>query len=89
MAAAPSVAESALVGVPAADGEEDLYLFVSLTDASGFEPAELVRWCRDRLAAYQVPRYVETVQRFTKTASQRIVKGALVPRTDDCYDASA
>ncbi len=85
----PAVAESALVGVPATDGEQDLFLFVSLTDASGFEPGELVRWCRDRLAAYQVPRYVATVQRFTKTASQRIVKGALVPRANDCYDAGA
>jgi carnitine-CoA ligase len=82
----PAVAESALVGVPAADGEQDLFLFVSLNDASGFDPAELIRWCRERLAAYQVPRYVATVQRFTKTASQRIVKGALVPRTDRCYD---
>lgn len=85
----PEVAESAVVGVPAAEGEQDLLLFVLPSNGRGPDAADLVSWCRERLASYQVPRYVATVEAFPKTASERIVKGQLPRDLEHCYDAVA
>lgn len=82
----PAVAESAVVGVPAAEGDEDVKVFVTLADAGAFDPAELVTWCRERLASYQVPRYVAVVGAFPKTPSLRVRKADLPRTTADCHD---
>ena len=84
----PAVAESALVGVPEPGGEQDLLLYVSLAEAADLEPEVLLRWCRERLADYQVPRFVATVAEFPKTASQRIVKESLAAGPGTWYDAA-
>ncbi len=83
----PAVAESALVGVPALGGEQDLLLFISLADGATVIPSDLLTWCKGRLAPYQVPRYVTVVDQFPKTASQRIAKGALPHNADAWHDA--
>lgn len=83
----PGVSESALIGTPDAHGEQDLVLFVSAADGAGIDPGDLVGWCRDRLAAYMVPRYVVVVPAFSKTPSQRIVKRELPDRPEPWYDA--
>lgn len=82
----PCVSESAVVGVPAAEGEEDIKVFVTVPGEPGFSPEDLIAWCRDRLASYQVPRYVAEVEAFAKTPSLRIQKASL-PRTLDGYRA--
>lgn len=84
----PDVAESALVGVPAAEGEQDLLLFV-LPANGQLDAANLVPWCRERLARYQVPRYVATVDEFPKTASERVIKSQLPRDLARCYDSVA
>jgi crotonobetaine/carnitine-CoA ligase len=45
----------------------------------------LTRWCEERLAYFQVPRYVAFVDDFPKTPSERIRKGEL-SRKVDCWD---
>lgn len=88
----PEVAESAVVGVPAAEGEENIKVFVTLADPGDgveFDAGALVDWCGERLAAYQVPRYVAVVDSFAKTPSLRVQKASLATTTDDSYDACA
>lgn len=85
----PGVAESALVGVPASEGEQDLLLLVLPSSGQLVDAANLVSWCRERLAAYQVPRYVATVEAFPKTASERIIKSQLPRDLGHCYDSIA
>ncbi|MBO0890567.1 MAG: AMP-binding protein [Acidothermales bacterium] len=82
----PAVAESALVGVPAPGGEQDLLLFVLPAVDRRVDPARLLSWCADRLASYQVPRYVRTIERFPRTASERVAKTRLPRDLDHCYD---
>lgn len=84
----PAVAESAVVGVPAVEGDEDIKVYVTLAENRTLAPEDLITWCGDRLATYQVPRYVATIDTFTKTPSLRIQKAAL-PRTVGGYDARA
>jgi crotonobetaine/carnitine-CoA ligase len=83
----PAVAESAVVGVPAPEGDEDVKVFVTLADRDAFDPAGLVDWCAQRLGHFQVPRYVAIVDSFPKTPSLRIQKAALSRDTDNSFDA--
>ena len=82
----PLVLQSAVVGVPSEVGEEDVKAFVKVADPEQFTPAELLAWCRDRMARYQVPRYVQLVSEFETTATNRIRKEGLSRSTQDCFD---
>ncbi|MBD2892301.1 Long-chain-fatty-acid--CoA ligase [Actinomadura sp. RB99] len=68
----PLVSESAVVGVPSELGEEDV--LVAVVPRDGFDCADLVEFCRQRMADFMVPRYVRVVARLPKTATQRVEK---------------
>jgi long-chain acyl-CoA synthetase len=51
-----SVADVACIGLPDAEMGERLVAVVHLRDGTAAEPAELVAWCRERLAGYKCPR---------------------------------
>jgi long-chain acyl-CoA synthetase len=56
----PSVLSSCVVGVPDENVGERIKAFVVLkTDTRGVSSYELVKWCRERLAPYKVPHYIE------------------------------
>jgi Acyl-CoA synthetases (AMP-forming)/AMP-acid ligases II len=73
----PEVIECAIIGVPSDLGEEDIKLFVQTAPDSELVAPELLAWCRDRLAYYQVPRYVEFVSTFPYGGTHRIMKRQL------------
>lgn len=77
LAAHPDIAESAVVGVPAAVGEHDILCFVLLRDGAAFDPAALAAWCRDAMPPHHAPRYWKQVEAFERTPSQRIRKDRL------------
>ena len=55
-----AVLAACVVGVPDASVGERIKAFVVLkTDVRGVSSYELMKWCRDRLAPYKVPTYVE------------------------------
>ena len=61
LAAHPAVEEAAVVGVPSELTEEEILALVQLLPDASVEPAELAAWCRERLADFKVPRYVQLV----------------------------
>ncbi|MEQ3551413.1 AMP-binding protein [Pseudonocardia nematodicida] len=69
----PGVSECAMVGVSSELGDDDI-LVVLVTDDPGFDPARLVAFCGERLAHFQVPRYVRRVEELPKTQTQRVEK---------------
>jgi crotonobetaine/carnitine-CoA ligase len=81
----PGVEECAAVGVPSEHGEEDIKLFVRQAAGISVDPGALVKWCEERLARFEVPRYVAFIEAFPKTPSERIRKGEL-SRDTDCWD---
>jgi carnitine-CoA ligase len=86
----PDVEESALIGVKNEFSDEDLKIFLKLrSDAPPFAYREFIAWCEVRMAKFQVPRFIDLVQDFPKTPTQRIQKQGLSTRIDDCWDASA
>ena len=74
LAAHPGVEEAAVVGVPSELTEEELLALVQLLPGAAVEPAELAAWCRERLADFKVPRYVQLVDALPKTATGRLQK---------------
>ena len=71
IASHPAVLDCAIVGVPAELGEEDIKAYVQLKPGAGaVEPGVLVAYCRERIAFFKVPRYVEFVDGFPRTMTK-------------------
>ncbi|MFC5835894.1 class I adenylate-forming enzyme family protein [Nonomuraea insulae] len=83
----PAVAESAMIGVPAEIGEQDIKVFIRPVREARLDAAELLHWCAERLADFQVPRYIAFVEEFPRTPSERVIKSRLPRSVVDCFDA--
>lgn len=78
----PQVTEVAVIGV--ADAEFGETPAAVVRAAGSITPEDVVRHCRDRLAAYKAPRYVEFVDDpLPRTAGMKIRKGSLRDRYAD------
>lgn len=83
----PDVEESAVVGVPSDLGEEDVKAYVIPASGREIDPEDVLSFCEKRLAYFKLPRYVETVSSFPKTATERIEKYKLKERgVADAWD---
>ena len=82
----PLIQESAVVGVPAEVGEEDLKAFIQCVPGATLDPLALIRWCEPRMPYFQIPRYITWVNGFEKTPTERICKKNLNRDTQDCWD---
>lgn len=75
-----NVSESSVVPVPDPLREEEIKVFIRPVEGKAVDPAGLIRHCAGRLAYFKVPRYVEMVESFPKTATERIQKMELKER---------
>jgi len=76
----PEVAEAAVIPVADAYRGEEVKLYVRLKpglSASDISPQRLVDRCREVLAPYKVPRYLEYIDAFPRTASNKVSRQAL------------
>ncbi len=73
----PAVREAAVVGVPDAYRGETVKAVVSLKPGHQVVPAELVAFCRERMAAYKYPRLIEIVDDLPKTPTGKIMRRVL------------
>jgi len=71
----PAVLESAAVAVKDAEMTEDeVKISVILKEGEKLEAEELINFCKERMAYYMVPRYVDFMDEFPKTPNQKIQK---------------
>lgn len=73
----PAVGETGVVGVPDSYRGETVAAFVSLKPGAHAEPDELIEFCRERLAAFKVPRILKILDEIPKTASGKIMRRTL------------
>ncbi len=75
----PAVADSAVVGWPSREFNEEIAAFVILKGAAqdGKLAAELRELCRGRMAPYKVPREVFVVKEFPRNALGKVIKADL------------
>jgi long-chain acyl-CoA synthetase len=76
LAAMPGVLESACIGVPDEGCGEAVKVFAVRTDPA-VEAADVKAWCRERLAAYKVPKHVEFRDELPKSAVGKILRREL------------
>ena len=62
------------MSVPSEFGEDDVKVIVQLAEGKSLTPEELLGYCEDRMAYFMVPRYIEFVQQFPRTETDRIRK---------------
>ena len=71
----PTVIGACVVGVPDPKvGERIKAIVVLKEDARGVSGAELIRWCRDRLAPYKVPSYIEFRDMLPKSKVGKLLR---------------
>jgi len=73
----PAVREAAVVGVADAYRGESVKAFVSLRPGQTATPAEIIEFCRERMAAYKYPREVVVLDDLPKTASGKFLRREL------------
>ncbi|MFC0698601.1 class I adenylate-forming enzyme family protein [Paraburkholderia humisilvae] len=73
----PDVVQSAVIGRPASDGNEDVIAFVELVASAHVSPAQLVKWCGTRLAPYKRPAEVKVLVALPAAATGKILKHKL------------
>ena len=70
----PAVREAAVVGVPDDYRGETVKAAISLKAGHDATPAELIAWCKARMAAYKYPRIIDIVDELPKTVTGKILR---------------
>lgn len=84
--AAPGVEESAVIGVASPLGEQEIFAAIKLQAGATPDAMSIARFCDERLAYYQVPRYIQFVEEFPRGPTQRIKKGDIMPDLSLAWD---
>lgn len=89
-----SVAVAAVVPVPDELRGEEVKAYIMLREgipAADVDPEEIVEFCKQRLAHFKIPRYIEFVDDLPRTPSERVEKHKLIEAKLDLrlgsYDA--
>ncbi len=73
----PKILEACAVGVPDAYRGETIKAFIVLKKGETCTAEEIIRFCKDRLAAYKVPKSVAFIDELPKTAVGKILRRKL------------
>jgi crotonobetaine/carnitine-CoA ligase len=83
----PGIRLAAVTGIPdEIRGEEVKAWYVTSGLGSDVSPAELARYCAERLAAFKVPRYWQPAEDLPRTDSERVIKERLPELAGDVFD---
>jgi acyl-CoA synthetase (AMP-forming)/AMP-acid ligase II len=74
IAAHPAVAQVCVIGVPDERLGEVGKAYIVLRPQAKLEAKELIGWCREQMANYKVPRFVEFVTALPTNASGKVLK---------------
>jgi acyl-CoA synthetase (AMP-forming)/AMP-acid ligase II len=77
MSAHPAIGQVAVIGVPDRRLGEVAKAFVVLRPDADCDLQSIGSWCRENMANYKVPRYIERVATLPTTASGKVQKFAL------------
>ena len=79
----PAVAEVAVAGIPDAKQGEAVKAWVVLGANKTATPEEIKTYCKDKLVAYKVPRFVEFRTELPKTAIGKVLRRVLIEEEAD------
>ncbi|GAB3100388.1 long-chain-fatty-acid--CoA ligase [Aestuariicella hydrocarbonica] len=70
----PQVVESAVIGIPDEKYGEALVAVCVIKPSESFEAAQLIDYCRERIAGYKIPRKYHFVDALPRNAAGKILK---------------
>jgi long-chain acyl-CoA synthetase len=70
----PKVLEAAVIGVPVGSTNQRAKAFVVLREGETATRKEIIEWCKQGLAPYKVPRYVEFRDELPKTMVGKVLR---------------
>jgi acyl-CoA synthetase (AMP-forming)/AMP-acid ligase II len=73
----PAVAEAVCFGVPHGTWGEEVEAAVVLREGAGASEAELLAFCKERLADYKRPKHIHVTTTIPRTATGKIQRGAV------------
>ncbi|UCC86131.1 MAG: long-chain fatty acid--CoA ligase [Anaerolineales bacterium] len=74
----PKVMEAAAIGVPIGGSDQRAKVFIVLRPGETATEEEIIEFCRERLARYKVPKYVEFREDLPKTMVGKILRRELM-----------
>ncbi len=74
----PKILEAVAIGVPPSSPNQRAKVFVVLKKGETATAEEIIAWCREGLAHYKVPKYVEFRAELPKTMVGKVLRRALV-----------
>ena len=72
-----AVYEAAVIGIPDEMRDEAIKAYIILKEGYTVTEAELIKYCRERLAKFKVPEFIEFVEDFPRTPVGKIQKHIL------------
>lgn len=76
----PAVLEAAVLGAPDPKWGEKVVAVVCRREGRSVDEAELVAWCRERIASYKKPKHVVFIDVLPRNASGKVLKRELRER---------
>ena len=70
----PGVFEVAALPVPSELGEDEILVAIVPRPGVTLTPEEIAQWCKERLAAMKVPRFVLFVDELPHTPTHKVAK---------------
>ena len=70
----PDLADAAVIGVPSPHGGEKVVAVVLLRQGASLDEASMRNWCRERLAAYKVPKQIVAVPEFPRSMLGKVLR---------------
>jgi crotonobetaine/carnitine-CoA ligase len=84
VAACPGVREAAVVAVPSELGEDEVKAFVVPETGAQLDPSSIVKWCKGKIAAFKIPRFVEFIEQLPRSVTKMEVdRASLRKRPND------
>lgn len=70
----PDLLDATVVGVPSPHGGEKVVAVVLLREGASLDKDDLISFCRERLAAYKVPRDIKSVDELPKSMLGKVIR---------------